>query len=302
MDWIGAVKFGVDQLSRLEQGTASITDQTYEIKGEAASSRDYVAIVQALKGTLPASLKLSTGDVIPPKATPYRFVVQNEATRVILSGNAPTEDDHQAILLSAVRKFGAVPVLDDIQLASGAPEDFLAATEAGLQAASRLVPSRVDIIDKALNVTGTALYSTAADRIKELDRGRHAARLFGRSRHFDRSPRQLAGASSLPKRDCAGYRDEEFNQIAFDAGGSQITSDSDGVLDRLVATVQRCPDALIEVGGHTDSGGTPSKNVDYEQGPRAGRRRLSGIGGSAARADIRGRLWRNAPDRVQQQR
>ncbi len=57
----------------------------------------------------------------------------------------------------------------------------------------------------------------------------------------------------------------KLNQIAFDAGGSQITSDSDGVLDRLVATVQRCPDALIEVGGHTDSGGTPSKNMDLSK-------------------------------------
>jgi OOP family OmpA-OmpF porin len=262
MDWIGAVKFGVDQLSRMAEGSAKISDQTYEVKGVAASSRDYVAIAQALQGTLPASLKLGAGEVIPPKATPYRFIVQNEGTRVIVSGNAPTEDDHQAILLSAVRKFGAVTVVDDIQLASGAPEDFVAAAEAGLQAASRLVPSRVDIVDKQLSVTGTALYSSAADKIKD---SIESAMPRGYSGVADISI--ATAGETLGIEDCqTELRNAmKLNQIAFDTGGSQITPDSDGVLDRLVATVQRCPDAVIEVGGHTDSGGSASKNMDLSK-------------------------------------
>ena len=262
MDWLGAVKFGVDQLSRVAEGTASISDQTYEIKGVAASSRDYVAIAQALQGTLPASLKLGTGDVIPPKATPYRFIVQNEGTRVIVSGNAPTEDDHQAILLSAVRKFGALPVVDDVQLASGAPDDFLSAAEAGLQAASRLVPSRVDIVDKQLSVTGTALYSSAADRIKD---SIESAMPRGYSGVADISIASPGEALNIE--DCqAELRNAmKLNAISFDSNGADITPDSDGVLDRLVAAVQRCPDAVVEVGGHTDSGGSASKNMDLSK-------------------------------------
>lgn len=262
MDWIGAVKFGVDQLSRLRIGTASINDQTYEVNGEASSSQDYLVIVRALEGTLPASLRLGAGNVIPPKASPYRFLVQSEADRVVLAGYAPTEADRQALLASAARKFGAVPIVDNIQLASGAPEDFASAAEAGLQAASRLAGSRVDIVDKSLSVNGAALYPAAADRIKDAIESA--------------MPRGYSGVADILIAEPEGNLDAEqcqvqlrnamkLNQIAFAAGETQILADSDGLLDRLVATIQRCPDAVVEVGGHTDSDGSPPKNLDLSR-------------------------------------
>jgi OOP family OmpA-OmpF porin len=262
MDWIGAVKFGVDQLSRMRTGSASITDQTYEINGEAASSQDYLVIARALEGTLPASLRLGAGTVIPPKASPYRFLVQSEPERIVVAGYAPSEADRQALLASAARKFGAVPIVDDIQLASGAPEDFVAAAEAGLQAASRLSGSRVDIVDKALSVNGAALYPAAADRIKDAIESA--------------MPRGYSGVADILIAEPQGTLDAEacqvelrnamkVNQIAFAQGDSQILADSDGLLDRLVATIQRCPDAVVEVGGHTDSDGTPAKNLDLSK-------------------------------------
>jgi OOP family OmpA-OmpF porin len=262
MDWIGAVKFGVDQLSRMRTGSAAITDQTYEVSGEAASSQDYLVIARALEGTLPASLRLGAGNVIPPKASPYRFLVQSEADRVLVAGYAPTEADRQALLASAARKFGALPIVDNIELASGAPEDFVAAAEAGLQAASRLAGSRVDIVDKSLSVNGAALYPAAADRIKDAIESA--------------MPRGYSGVADILIAEPEANLDAEqcqvelrnamkLNQIAFAAGESQILPDSDGLLDRLVATIQRCPDAVIEVGGHTDSDGSPPKNLDLSK-------------------------------------
>jgi len=262
MDWIGAVKFGVDQLSRMRTGTASITDQTYEISGEAATSQDYLVIARALEGTLPASLRLGAGNVIPPKASPYRFLVQNDADRVVLAGHAPTEADRRALLVSAGRKFGAVPIVDNIQLASGAPEDFVAAAEAGLQAASRLAGSRVDIVDKSLNVTGAAFYPAAADRIKDAI---ESAMPRGYSGVADILIAEPEGNLSAEECQAELRNAMKLNQIAFVAGEAQILPDSDGLLDRVVATVQRCPDTIIEVGGHTDSDGSPPKNLDLSR-------------------------------------
>jgi len=263
MDWIGAVKFGVDQLSHMASGTASITEQTYEIAGEAASSQDYLVIYKALQGTLPASLKLGAGEVIPPKAAPYRFSVHNRDGRVILAGHVPSEEEHQALIASAARKFGAVEIVDAIQLASGAPEDFVAAAEAGLQAASRLAPSKVDIVDKSLTVNGAALYPAAADRIKDAI---EAAMPRGYSGVADILIAEPEGVLDMEQCQAELRKAMKQNQMAFAPGETEILADSDGLLDRLVATIQRCPDAVIEVGGHTDSGGSPPKNLDLSRG------------------------------------
>ena len=87
MDWIGAVKFAMGELARLDRGKVVLGDKTYSIEGEAATPDDYVAIVAANTGTLPASLELEKASVVPPAVSPYRFAAERRGGGLVVSGN-----------------------------------------------------------------------------------------------------------------------------------------------------------------------------------------------------------------------
>jgi OOP family OmpA-OmpF porin len=54
-------------------------------------------------------------------------------------------------------------------------------------------------------------------------------------------------------------------RIEFDGGKADVSEDSFGVLDRVAATLGRCPEATIEVGAHTDSDGSTANNLELSQ-------------------------------------
>ena len=49
-------------------------------------------------------------------------------------------------------------------------------------------------------------------------------------------------------------------RIRFESGKADIVADSAGLLDRLIETALRCPNANIEVAGHTDADGGEAAN------------------------------------------
>ena len=55
------------------------------------------------------------------------------------------------------------------------------------------------------------------------------------------------------------------DRIEFDGGNREVSPDSFGALDRVAATVERCPEATIEVAAHTDSDGSTSHNLELSE-------------------------------------
>src|SRR5207244_12413046 len=53
--------------------------------------------------------------------------------------------------------------------------------------------------------------------------------------------------------------------VDFEPAKASITADSFGLLDRMAAAMVRCPEVKVEVGAHTDAGGSASKNRDLTQ-------------------------------------
>ena len=54
-------------------------------------------------------------------------------------------------------------------------------------------------------------------------------------------------------------------KILFDTGQASIQQDSDAVLDHLTAIAMRCPDAQIEISGHTDTIGSDDTNLELSR-------------------------------------
>lgn len=263
MDWLGGIKFALDELAKLSQGSVALGDKTFTVAGAARSSEDFVALANANGQTLPASLSLKQADITPPRVSPYRFTAVRQGTGVVLAGSVGSEVEHQQILAVAHRKFGAADIEDHLSFASGAPDGYDAAVGAALQAVSRLTGGEATIVDDSVTVSGFTYYPAAVDKVAE----ELASDLpEGFTVTADAiAPRQ--DDQPVTADQCRDLMQAvlELGGIAFDGGKSQLTEDSEGILDRASAVIARCPEAGVDVGAHSDSGGSAARNRDRTQ-------------------------------------
>ena len=136
--WLGAVSFGLKQLSHLKRGSARLLNVGLKVDGEARSAADYAEVKKALSGPLPTGLTILDEGVRPPMVDPFVFVAGLSANALTLSGSVPSEDARKQVR-ELSRQLFERPGLDDrLELASGAPKDWDAAVAAALKALSRL--------------------------------------------------------------------------------------------------------------------------------------------------------------------
>ncbi len=263
MDWLGAIKFAVGQLAGLSRGSVELDDRTYSVAGEAASSDAFAALADVNARTLPASLDLKQADIVPPHVSSYLFAAERQGTGIVVSGDVASEVEHQQVLDTIHRKFGAVAVDDRLVFASGAPEGFAAATKVALQALSRLAGGRATVVDNKVTVSGFTYYPAAMDKIaEELDSALPDGFTIAANAIASRQDDQPVAANQ-----CSDLMQAvlKVGGIGFDGGKSGLTEDSEGVLDRASAVIARCPEAGVEVGAHSDADGSASRNRDLTQ-------------------------------------
>ena len=287
MDWIGAIKFAIGELTRLKNGRVAVGDQIYSIEGEARTADDFQALTDTNTKTLPASLELDLGDIRPPAASPYLFTAEREGQRVILGGHVPDEAGREAIFAAVHRKFGKAEVVGDLTFASGAPEGYVEAAAAALQMLSRVAGGRVEVTDAELSIEGYVFQAAAIEELgTEGGTGLPTGYVVASSSLAARQ-----GAQSVTAERCSELLQAILpsGNIEFDGTEPDILADSFGFLDRVAATVARCPEVVVEVGAHTDSEGSASGNrdrtlaraeaiVDYLADAGIRRERLTAVG------------------------
>jgi OOP family OmpA-OmpF porin len=262
IDWIGAVKFSMGQLARLGRGSVVLGERQFSIEGEAASSEAYADLLRANAQTLPASLELEGAEVTPPRASPFRFAAARKPGAIMLDGYVSSEEERDSILSAVKSKFGGVRLVDNLVYASGAPDGFADAATVAVAAVSRLAGGHSEISDSTVNIAGNAYHASAAgavvDEIGE-------AMPSGFDVAVSIAVRQpLQPVTPLRCRDLL-QRTLKVGRIEFDGGKAEVSEDSFGLLDRVAATIERCPDAAVEVGAHTDADGSTQGNLKLSQ-------------------------------------
>ena len=86
-------------------------------------------------------------------------------------------------------------------------------------------------------------------------------------------------------------------RIRFESGKADIVADSAGLLDRLIETALRCPNANIEIAGHTDADGDEAANQALSEKRAQAVTDYPGQGRTAGQPVQRGRLWQR-PSRL----
>lgn len=262
MDWIGAIKFAMTQLARLDQGSVVLGDRVFSIEGEASSPKTFIELHAANAQTLPASLELESADVRPPLVTPYRFVAARTPEAIRIDGHVASQAQRQAILDAAKRGFGTREIVDNLVYASGAPDGFIGAAMVSLNAVSRLGGGKSELSDTTISISGDAYYPTAkgavADAVLEaMPDGFNVALAINL-----RQPAQPV--APLRCRDLL-QRALSVGRIEFDGGRAEVSPHSFGPLDRVAATFERCRETTIEVGAHTDSDGSTDQNLELSR-------------------------------------
>lgn len=154
--WLGAVSFGLKQLSHLKRGSVRLLNIGLKVGGEARSAADFAEVKKALSGPLPTGLTIASENIRPPVADPFVFVADLNLNALSLSGSVPSEGTRKE-LRDLSRQLFARPGLEDgLELASGAPKGWNEAVVAALRALSSLESGKIALSGLAVTIEGVA--------------------------------------------------------------------------------------------------------------------------------------------------
>ncbi|MFK8014160.1 MAG: OmpA family protein [Gammaproteobacteria bacterium] len=229
----------------------------------------------------------------------YVFRVERSREQIVLRGMVPDEPARVRLLDSTRAKFAGMRVDDELLISDAAPPDFMLAAEQAISVAGLVSTGAAGVRDMALFVEGL----TASDRdLARLNDTIMSALPNGYDLQLQVGSRQTLSAmmrenpdlaqrvGKLPDQDpgarridlgivpaldrspqaaarCQSAINERLasETITFDTGSSDISQRSTTLVDDLVTLVKSCPDARIEIAGHTDDQGTESNNLSLSQ-------------------------------------
>ena len=169
----------------------------------------------------------------------------------------PDNDVHAALVAAAGRKFVNEKVVDNLKASVGAPIGFAAAVVPALGALSRLSTGTLVVSDREVKLSGDALYDAAANQIRA-----GLGKEFPQAWQYKAEISVRPAAAPVDATVCQQLFTDLLGKarIRFESGKADISTDSAGLLDRLIETALRCPNATIEIAGHTDSAGDETAN------------------------------------------
>jgi OOP family OmpA-OmpF porin len=245
----------LDQISKLKDGKITLTDSKVNLAGMARELGGREAVAAALKN-LPEGYSVAANDI---KAPPYVFQAYKDpvAVTLTLTGYVPDNNVHAALVAAAGRKFFSEKVVDNLKASLGAPSGFAAAVAPALGALSRLSTGTLVVSDREVKLSGDALYDAAAGQIRD-----GLGKDFPQGWQYKAEVTVKPAAAPVDPTVCQQLFSEILSKgkIRFESGKADIVPDSAGLLDRLIETAMRCPNATIEVVGHTDSDGEEAAN------------------------------------------
>ena len=152
-----ATDFGLQQLARFSNGSAAISNLELSIRGVALDAEAYIAAKEAVSKTLPAGLSLAQEAISPARISPYRWAVNYSGNDITLTGFVPDVATREEIAGKVKSALPNASLRDQMQIADGAPPEFLQAVSFALNQLPRFVSGEVSLSDLRLSVEGVAL-------------------------------------------------------------------------------------------------------------------------------------------------
>ncbi|MFN3613547.1 MAG: OmpA family protein [Rubrimonas sp.] len=271
-DWTRAAEAGLDALRSIGAGRIRLEGRrmTATLKGPNGSSS---AAAARLSAVLPEGFVLTVEgaeQVAAPPAVAAGSVwmrVRVTPEVVLVTGAAPDPATRKALLSYAGAAFGAERAHDGMALtAAAAPEGWRSAALAAIDALHELDEGLLEVADGRVRVSGIARDPLSAQAVGQALEPIAARGWTVTTRVTVDLPSRAAEAMLSPAA-CAAALSAAVarSPILFEPSSADIDEGSEAVLDAMAATLRRCAEARIEIGGHTDSQGSVGYNLALSQ-------------------------------------
>lgn len=196
----------LDQMGRLEDGSAQIRDKSATLNGTADTSARADEVKGAFARGVLASFR-TTGDIkhrepLVRTISPYETAAQAEAGSIVLSGYVPDEKARAALVGMARQRFAGRSIRDELQLGAGQPQGWGECLDVGLDALQKLGNGRAALTGRRLQVSGTTEAEALAQSLPADVRTRAASAC-------DADVRVTLDLAAIQSRDEARRRAEE---------------------------------------------------------------------------------------------
>jgi len=214
------------------------------VESEEAQTPVAVATPEPVVEAVPA--EAATGPETAAAVDPsYAFTATRSANGpVILAGSVPAE---------ATARYAATLTggdMDQLQVQDGAPEGFAGDLQAGLRALMQLQAGQLALVDGNWTLSGEAPSSAAKANVD--------AQFAELGSNWTTS---IAAPSNLALCQAALAELSAHNAILFQSGAAIISASATAELDAFADALSQCPNAAIDVEGHTDSDGDDQRNL-----------------------------------------
>lgn len=170
--WLGAIHFGLDQLSRLKQGgQINLRGTELAVAGVANSVSAYRTIKGALYRRVPSGVLLVNDKVAPPVISPFTWSADYKDSQLVLSGYVPGDRERDTLIAAAKAAFKQSPIVDKMAVAGGAPLGWLGTARAVVRELSKLVEGSATITDAKASISGIAQKQETAEDVRSALKG-----------------------------------------------------------------------------------------------------------------------------------
>lgn len=270
--WPDAAKGGLRALRALTRGTLAIEGTAVTLAGSAADEAARSQAIDLLAG-LPEPYEMlvdiTVGGAAPAAAAAaaYRFGAAFDGRALALSGSLPSAAA-RAALTAALRAARRDLVIDDkTALSPGAPDGAFAGVAAALLGP---LAARADSFTFALKGRTVTLAAIARDA--EGQQALQAALQDIPAAYDWRADIAIAGqgpaapqASSgdSPARQCQAAMSAALaaSPVSFASASAALPDSAAALVETLSGAAATCPEARIEIAGHTDASGDAARNV-----------------------------------------
>ena len=255
-DYAAATGFALDLLSRLKQGSVTLSGQALGLAGEVADALAWADLDAILKRRpLPAGLSLVREGAATIAPRPYILSASADRSGLTLTGYLPdlrARETLRALIEASPLRDKAV---DETQILPGAPEGFGAAAAMAVSNLLRLDIGSAAIVDDLVTLRGLS----CRDLIQREVETSAAAGLPAGFRVDAVIGLRQTGCVVDPPATCQNDLDAltQRNTVLFAQGTSVVALDAptERVIGEAVAILSQCPAARITIEGHTNNDG-----------------------------------------------
>ena len=261
-EWSESVTHGLAKLADVDYGRFNMSDTNFHFEGYVGTEEEKALLLTKLADKLSSNYD-GTYEIEAPKViipSPYTIMAikdKNNTKQITLTGYVANADMHNELVSHATGLFGDGNVIDELQEIKGSPEAWKESSLLGLDKLSLVDYGQFDISDTNYNFRGYIGSEDAKALMLTNLKSNLNSNYIGTYDIEAPIPEPI-----VPSYSCQEHFESLLakEKIHFEYDRAVIKKSSYGVLDKLVDIANQCPNAQIEVEGHTDSDGSEKYN------------------------------------------